>query len=53
MMNLSAVFLLRVQDVLIGDLSQEEERERTTPIVAFDDGFMTQEIADTFPNSDL
>ena len=27
----------------------EEERERTTPIVAFDYGFLTQENADTFP----
>ena len=26
-----------------------EERERTTPIVAFDYGFLTQENADTFP----
>ena len=28
---------------------EEEERERTTPIVAFDYGFLTQENADTFP----
>ena len=30
-------------------LEEEEERERTTPIVAFDHGFLTQENADTFP----
>ena len=30
-------------------LLQEEERESTTPIVAFDYGFLTQENADTFP----
>ena len=30
-------------------LLEEEERERTTPIVAFDYGFLTQEIADTLP----
>ena len=28
---------------------EEEERERTTPIVAFDYGFLTQENTDTFP----
>ena len=28
---------------------EEQERERTTPIVAFDYGFLTQENADTFP----
>ena len=28
---------------------EEEERERTTPIVPFDYGFLTQENADTFP----
>ena len=28
---------------------EEEEVERTTPIVAFDCGFLTQENADTFP----
>ena len=28
---------------------KKEERERTTPIVAFDYGFLTQENADTFP----
>ena len=31
------------------ELLEEEERERTTPIVAFDHGFLTQENADTFP----
>ena len=31
------------------ELLEEEERERTTPIVAFDCGFLTQENADTFP----
>ena len=28
---------------------KEEERERTTPTVAFNYGFLTQENADTFP----
>ena len=32
------------------ELLDEEERERTTPIVAFDYGFLTQENADTFPS---
>ena len=31
------------------ELLEEEEKERTTPIVAFDHGFLTQENADTFP----
>ena len=31
------------------ELLEEEERERTTLIVAFDYGFLTQENADTFP----
>ena len=31
------------------ELLEEEERERTTSIVAFDYGFMTQENADAFP----
>ena len=31
------------------ELLEEEERERTTPIVAFDYGFLTQKNADTFP----
>ena len=31
------------------ELLEEEERERTTPIVAFDYGFQTQENADTLP----
>ena len=31
------------------ELLEEEERERTTPIVAFNYGSMTQENADTFP----
>ena len=31
------------------ELLEEEERERTTPNVAFDYGFLTQENADTFP----
>ena len=31
------------------ELLEEEDRERTTPIVAFDYGFLTQENADTFP----
>ena len=31
------------------ELLEEEERERTSPIVAFDYGFLTQETADTFP----
>ena len=32
------------------ELLEEEERERPTPIVAFDYGIMTQENADTFPS---
>ena len=31
------------------ELLEEEERERTTPIVVFDYGFLTQENEDTFP----
>ena len=31
------------------ELLEGEERERTTPIVAFDYGFLTRENADTFP----
>ena len=31
------------------EILEEEERERTTPIVAFDYGILTQENADTFP----
>ena len=31
------------------ELLEEEEREKTTPIVAFDDDFLTQENTDTFP----
>ena len=31
------------------ELLEEEERERTTPMVAFDHGFLTQVNADTFP----
>ena len=31
------------------ELLEEEETERTTPIEAFDYGFLTQENADTFP----
>ena len=31
------------------ELLDDEEHERTTPIVAFDYGFMTQENADSFP----
>ena len=31
------------------ELLEEEEGERTTPIVAFDYGFLIQENADTFP----
>ena len=31
------------------ELLEEEARERTTPFVAFDYGFMTQENADKFP----
>ena len=30
------------------ELLEEEERERTTPIVAFGYGFLTQENGDTF-----
>ena len=32
------------------ELLDEEERERTTPFVAFDYGFLTQENVDTFPS---
>ena len=35
------------------ELLNEEERERTTPIVAVHCGFMTQDNADTFFHSDL
>ena len=35
------------------ELLEEEDRERRTPIVAFDYGFLTQGNADTFSNSDL
>ena len=31
------------------ELLEEEERERTTPIFAFDYGFLTRENAGTFP----
>ena len=31
------------------ELLEEEERERTTPIVSFDYSFLTQQNADTFP----
>ena len=31
------------------ELLEEEEREKTTPIVAFDYGFLSQEYPDTFP----
>ena len=31
------------------ELLEEEERERTTPIAAFNCGFLTQESADSFP----
>ena len=47
---------MKIQDMLRGvggqyriELLEEEARERTTPIVAFDYGFLTQENADTFP----
>ena len=47
------VLLVSKVEVLVGqhriELMEEEERERTTPIVAFDYGFLTQENADTFP----
>ena len=32
------------------ELMEEEQREKTTPIVAFDYCFLTQENAETFPN---
>ena len=38
-----------LEDNIEIELLEEEERERTTPIVAFDFGFLTQENADTFP----
>ena len=47
------VLLVSKVEVLGGphriELLEEEERERTIPIVAFDYGFLTQESADTFP----
>ena len=39
-------------EVLVDNIELDcwrEETERTTPIVAFDKGFLTQENADTFP----
>ena len=45
----TGVDVLLVSKVEVLVLLEEEERERTTPIVAFDDGFLTQENADTFP----
>ena len=51
----TGVFVLRVESRGVGGqrrvelLDEEDERERTTPIVAFDYGFLTQENADTFP----
>ena len=51
---------MKIQDLLFTEncvllvsrieVLEEEEREITTPIVAFDYGFMTQENADTFPS---
>ena len=46
------VLLVSKVEVLVDnteELLEEEERERTTPIAAFDCGFLTQENADTFP----
>ena len=47
------VRLVSKAEVLVDNIElnywDEEERERTTPIVAFDYGFLTQENADTFP----
>ena len=47
------VLLVSMVEVLVDqfefELLEEEERERTTPIVAFDYGFLPQEDADTFP----
>ena len=44
-------------DVLVDDIElncwRKRERERTTPIVAFDCGFSIQENARHVPNSDL
>ena len=36
-------------EVLVESKTEEEERERTTPTVALDYGFLTQENGDTFP----
>ena len=47
------VLLVSKVEVLVYNMElnclEEEERERTTPSVAFDFGFLTQENADTFP----
>ena len=47
------VLLVSKVEVLAGNIElnywEEQERERTTPVVAFDCGFLTQENAHTFP----
>ena len=47
------VLLVSKVEVLVDNIElnywKKKERERTTPIVAFDYGFLTQENADTFP----
>ena len=48
------VLLVSKVEVLVDNIElncwkKMKERERTTPIVAFDCGFLTQENADTFP----
>ena len=51
------VLLVSKVEVLGGqhriELMEDGERDRATPIVAFDYGFLTRENADTFSNSDL
>ena len=43
------VLLVSKTEVLVDNIKMEEERDTTTPTVAFDYGFLTQEKADTFP----
>ena len=38
-----------VDSIELNCLLEDEKREITTPMIAFDYGFMTQENADTFP----
>ena len=51
--GVGVLLVLKVEVLVDGqhriELLEEEERERTTPIVALDYCFLTQENADTFP----